>query len=138
LKGAQYVQETTSKSPKILKVRQDRNYDCVYLKGKKIILGRTGTPEAEAAYRQLQIRILTDTTLDFLKPEQVTVDTLCLGYLQYTKEHDPSHYAGMVQVQRLASMRPNEVYRMKPGEIDTEYTTLDGVVIWMYTLGSHT
>jgi len=237
----------TSKSPKILKVRQDRNYDCVYLKGKKIILGRTGTPEAEAAYRQLQIRVLTNPTLASLEPEQVTVDTLCLGYLQYAKENDPSQYSSiktavnillqnfsglaiesldtrhflllqdmfvqhnvsrqycnrlmryiramlkwgilrklvphqvyveaqfipalkkgktrayekqpkqdvpdeiidrtlphllptiraMVQVQRLASMRPNEVYRMKPGEIDTEYITLDGVVIWMYTPGSH-
>jgi hypothetical protein len=38
----------------------------------------------------------------------------------------------MVQVQRWASMRPSEVFRMKPGEIDTGYKTDEGVVIWMY------
>ena len=43
----------------------------------------------------------------------------------------------MVQVQRLASMRPSEACRMKPGEIDTEYTTSEGVVIWMYTPGTN-
>ena len=41
----------------------------------------------------------------------------------------------MVQVQRLAVMRPSEVFRMKPGEIDTEYKTDDGLAIWMYTPG---
>jgi integrase len=43
----------------------------------------------------------------------------------------------MVQIQRLASMRPSEVFRMKFGEIDTEYKTDDGVVIWMYTPGTN-
>jgi integrase len=43
----------------------------------------------------------------------------------------------MVQVQRWASMRPSEVFRMKPGEIDTNYKTDDGVVIWMYAPGVH-
>jgi len=43
----------------------------------------------------------------------------------------------MVQIQRLASMRPSEVWRMKPGEIDTEYTTSEGVNIWMYTPGTN-
>jgi hypothetical protein len=47
--------KNVSKSTKIPKIRQDRDYDCVYVKGKKIMLGRTGTQEAEAAYRQLQI-----------------------------------------------------------------------------------
>ena len=216
-------------------------------KAKKIILGRTGTPEAEAKFRQLQIQVITDPTLSSLKPEQVTVDTLCLAYLQYAKEHDPGHYSciktaceillrnftgqavdtldtrhflllqdmfvqsgvsrqycnmlmrfvramlkwgilrklvphqvyveaqfipalkrgktrahekpprqdvpdsvidrtlpyllptirAMVQIQRFASMRPSEVCRMKVGEIDTAYTTADGVVIWMYTPGTN-
>jgi len=43
----------------------------------------------------------------------------------------------MVQVQRWASMRPSEVFRMKPGEIDTGYKTDDGIVIWMYAPGVH-
>lgn len=44
----------------------------------------------------------------------------------------------MVQVQRMASMRPNEVYRMKVGEIDTNgYVSPDGVVVWMYSPGIH-
>ena len=84
-----------SKSPRILKVCQDRDYDCVYLHGKKIMLGKSGTPEAEAAYRQLQIQVLTDPTLASLKPQQVTVDNLCLAYLQYAKEHDPNHFFGI-------------------------------------------
>jgi len=234
------------KSP-ILPIRQDRDYDCVYVKGKKIMLGRTGTPEAEAAYRQLQIQVFTDPTLASLKPQQVTVDNLCLAYLQYAKENAPEHFSGiktaveillkhyigqavdtldtrhflllqdlfvqhgvsrqycnmlmnyiramlkwgilrklvphqvyveakfipalkkgktrayekpprqdvpdkvinrtlpyllptlrdMVQVQRLAGMHPSEVCRMKPGEIDTDFTTPDDVVIWMYTPGTH-
>jgi integrase len=239
--------KTSNKPPRILKVRQDRDYDCVYIGKKKIMLGRTGTPEADAAFRKLQIQILTDPTFASLKPEQVTVDNLCLAYLKYAKETDPDHFFGiktaveillkqftgqtvdvldtrhflvlqdlfvqhgvsrqycntlmnyvramlkwgilrklvphqvyveakfipplrkgktrayekpprqdvpdevinrtlphllptirdMVQVQLWASMRPSEVFRMKPGEIDTEYKTDDGVVIWMYAPGVH-
>jgi integrase len=234
-------------SPKLPKVRKDRDYDCVYVKGKKIMLGKSGSPEAEAAYRQIQIQILTDPAFSAHKPEQVTVDCLCFAYLQYAQEHDPAHYSGiktavniliqhyagqpvdvldtrhflflqdmfvkhnvsrqycnmlmnyiramlkwgilrklvshqvyveakfipplkkgktrayekpprqdvptevinrtlphllptprdMVQVQHWASMRPSEVFRMKPGEIDTEYKTDDGIVIWMYSTGVH-
>jgi len=233
--------------PRILQVRKDRDYDCVYLHGRKIILGRSGTPEAEVAFRQLQIQVLSDPTFMAPKPQQVTVDTLCFAYLQHAKEHDPGHFStvktaveillrfaagqsvesldsrsflllqemfvqhgvsrqycnalmkfiramlkwgtirklvshqvyweakfvpalkkgktsayekpprqdvpdevidrtlphllptirDMVQVQRLASMRPSEVFRMKPGEIDTEFTTPDGIVIWMYTPGTN-
>lgn len=39
--------------------------------------------------------------------------------------------AGMVQVQRLACMRPNEVCRMKVGDIDTSGE------IWLYRPGKH-
>jgi len=239
--------KNVSKPTKLPKIRKDRDYDCVYVKGKKVMLGRSGTPEAETAYRQLQVQILTDPTFSAPKSQQVTVDNLCLAYLQYTQEHDPDHYSGiktaveillrqftgqavdvldtrhflllqdlfvqhgvsrqycnmllgyiramlkwgvlrklvssqvyleakfipplkrgktrayekpkrqdvpdevinrtlphliptvrdMVQVQRLASMRPSEVFRMKPGEIDTEYKTDDGIVIWMYAPGVH-
>ena len=55
--------KNVSKPPRILQVRKDRNYDCVYVKGKKIMLGKSGSPEAEAAFRQLQVKILTDPTL---------------------------------------------------------------------------
>ena len=237
----------TSQSPRILQVRKDRNYDCVYVKGKKIMLGKSGSPEAEAAFRQLQVKVLTDPTFSAPKPQQVLVDDLCFAYLKYAKEHDPDHYGGiktalnilleqytgqpvdvldtrhflhlqdkfvdlgvsrqycnmlmnyiramlkwgilrklvshqvyveakfipplkkgktrayekpprqdvpdevvdrtlphllptiraMVLVQWLASMRPSEVFRMKPGEIDTKYKTDDGVVIWMYTPGTN-
>jgi hypothetical protein len=77
----------------ILQVRQDRDYDCVYLSGKKINLGRTGTPEAEEALRQLQIKVLPDPTLGFLKSRQIIVDDLCLAYLNYAKESDPGHFS---------------------------------------------
>ena len=214
---------------------------------KKIILGRTGTPEADAAYRQLQVKILTDPTFSASKPQNIEVDALCFAYLQYAKQNDPSHYSSiktaveillrlftgqpvesldsrsflllqtgfvqhgvsrgycnelmshiramlkwgvirklvshqvygeaklvpalkkgktnarenperqdvpdeivnrtlphllptirdMVQVQRLTGMRPSEVIRMKPSEIDMEYTTPEGLIIWLYTPGTH-
>jgi hypothetical protein len=67
--------ENSVRSPRILKVCQDRDYDCVYLNGRKINLGRTGTPEADAAFRKLQIQVLTDPTLSSFSPQQqVTVD----------------------------------------------------------------
>ena len=50
--------KNSAQSPRILQIRKDRSYDCVYLNGKKIILGRTGTPEAEEAYRKLQIQVI--------------------------------------------------------------------------------
>ena len=222
-----------------LQIRQDKGYACVYLNGEKIMLGaRFGTPEADEAFRQFQIKVLTDPTLSFLKPQRITVDVLCSAYLKYAKENDPGHYSSvktaaeiflqhfsaqaiegldsksflhlrdqfvaygvsrqycnalmgyiramlkwgalhklvpypvygeaklvpalkkgktsayekpprqdvpddvinrtlphllptprdMVQVQRWASMRPSEVCRMKPGEIDTNYKTDTGVV----------
>ena len=235
-------------STRNLQIRQDKGYACVYLNGKKIMLGaRYGTPEAEEAFKKLQIQVLTDPTLPLLKPQQVTVDILCCAYLKYAQEHDPGHFSSvktaveillrfatgqpvesldsrsflllqemfvqhgvsrqycntlmkfiramlkwgtirklvshqvyweaklvpalkkgktsayekpkrqdvpdkvinrtlphllptirdMVQVQRLAGMRPSEVFRMKPGEIDMDYKTDDGVAIWMYTPGTN-
>ena len=86
--------KTSKTPPRILQIRKDRDYDCVYIGKKKIMLGRTGTPEAEAAFRQIQIQVLTDPSLASLKPEQITVDNLCLAYLKYAKEHDLAHYFG--------------------------------------------
>ena len=89
------TKKKSTQKPRILQVRKDRGYDCVYLNGKKIILGRSGTPEAEAAFRQLQIQVLTDPALASLKPQQIVVDDLCLAYLKYAKEYDPSHYSSV-------------------------------------------
>ena len=81
------------KSPRIPKLCRDRDYACVYLNKQKIILGHYGSPEAEAAYRQIQIQILSDPTLSFLNPQpQVPAEVLCLAYLEYAKEYDHSHY----------------------------------------------
>ena len=85
--------KNVSKPVKLPKIRQDRDYDCVYVRGKKIMLGRTGSPEAETAYRQLQVQILTDPTFSAPKSQQVTVDCLCFAYLEYVEEHDPGHYS---------------------------------------------
>ena len=242
------TKKKTTQSTRILQVCKDRDYDCVYVNSKKIMLGRSGTPEAAAKLLQFQIRLLTDPTLSSLAPQKVPVDTLCLAYLEYAREYDPGHFYGiktaveiflrhftgqavesldsrsflflqemfvqhgvsrqycnmlmsyvramlkwgivrklvssqvygeaklipalkkgktrapekpkrqdvpdevinrtldyllptlrdMVRVQRLSgAMRPSEVCRMKPSEIDREYTTDDGVVIWMYTPGTH-
>jgi hypothetical protein len=87
--------KNVSKPVKLPKVRQDRDYDCVYVRGKKIMLGKSGTPEAEAAYRQLQIQILTDPTFSAPKPQQVSVDNLCFVYLKYAQEHDPGHFGSI-------------------------------------------
>jgi hypothetical protein len=239
--------KSSSNPPRILQVRKDGAYDCVYVNRKKIRLGRTGTPEADGNFRKIQIQVLTDPTFSAPKPQQVTVDCLCFAFLEHAEEHDPGHYSSiktaleillqhfggqsvesldsrsflflqdqfvaygvsrkycnslmnyvramlkwgairklvsslvhseaklvpalkkgktsayeksprqevpddvvsrtlphllptirdMVQVQRLAIMRPSEVFRMKPGEIDTEYKTADGVAIWMYTPGTN-
>ena len=87
--------KNVSKPPRILQVRRDGVYDCVYVNKKKVRLGRTGTPEANDAFRRLQIQVLTDPTCLAPKPHQITVDTLCLGYLEYAEEHDPGHYSAI-------------------------------------------
>ena len=84
-----------SKPVKLPKIRKDRNYDCVYIRGKKIMLGRSGSPEADTAYRQLQVQILTDPTFSSPTPQQVLVDDLCLAYLRYAEEHDPGHFGSI-------------------------------------------
>jgi hypothetical protein len=43
--------KNSPKPPRIPQIRKDRDYDCVYVKGKKIMLGRSGNPEAETAYQ---------------------------------------------------------------------------------------
>ena len=83
-------------STRNLKISQDKGYACVYLNKQKIMLGaRYGTPEADDAFRRLQIQALTDPTLSFLTPEQVLVDHLCCAYLQYAEEHDPGHFSSV-------------------------------------------
>ena len=59
------------------------------------MLGKSGSPEAATAYRQLQVQILTDPTFSALTPQQVTVDDLCLAYLKHAQENDPDHYSGI-------------------------------------------
>jgi hypothetical protein len=104
------MNKKTSKSPpRILKIRKDREYDCVYIGKQKVMLGRSGTPEAEAAYRQLQIQVLTDPSLASLKPEQVTVDNLCFAYLQYAQDHDPDHYFGIKTAVEILLKHPTDV-----------------------------
>ena len=85
----------TSKSPRILQVRKGGAYDCVYVNGKKIRLGRTGTPETEANFRKVQVQVLTDPTYLSPKPQQVTVDCLGFAYLEYAEKHDPGHFSSI-------------------------------------------
>jgi len=85
----------SQKSPRILQVRRDGAYDCVYVNSKKIRLGRTGTPEADDNFRKIQIQVLTDPTYLSPKPQQVTVDCLCFAYLEYAEEHDPGHFGSI-------------------------------------------
>ena len=90
------IQSPRTSTPRNLKISQDKGYACVYLNKQKIMLGaRFGTPEADDAFRRLQIRVLTDPTLSFLIPGQVTVDSLCCAYLKYAEEHDPGHFSSI-------------------------------------------
>jgi len=89
------TKKNVSKPPKLPQIHKDRDYDCVYVKRKKIMLGKSGTPEAEEAYRQIQIKILTDPTFSASKSQQITVDDLCFAYLKHAKEHDPGHYGSI-------------------------------------------
>jgi len=107
------IQSTRNLTPRNLKISQDKGYACVYLNRQKIMLGaRYGTPEADDAFRKLQIRVLSDPTLSFLTPEQVTVDVLCCAYLKYAEEHDPGHYStiktAIEHLLRLATGEPVE------------------------------
>lgn len=45
--------------------------------------------------------------------------------------------AAMVRLQTLTGMRPGEVCRLRPGDIDREGIDVDGVKVWVYTPGSH-
>ena len=88
-KGKKGVKKDSSR---VLKVRRDGNYACVYLNKKKIRLGRFGSPEADKAFRQLQVKVFTDPTLSSLVSQQkITVDVLSEAYKKFAKEYDPSH-----------------------------------------------
>ena len=77
-KGKKGVKKDSSR---VLKVRRDGNYACVYLNKKKIRLGRYGSPEADKAFRQLQVKVFTDPTLSSLASQQkITVDVLSEAY----------------------------------------------------------
>jgi len=57
--------------------------------------GKFGTSEAQAALLKLQIQILTDPTLSSFDSHQVPVESLCLAYLEYAEEYNPSHFSGI-------------------------------------------
>jgi len=44
----------------------------VYVNKKKIRLGRTGTPEADDAFRRVQIQVLTDPTYEEIRSPAIT------------------------------------------------------------------
>ena len=46
---------------------------CVYVKNKKIMLGKSGSPEAQEKFRRLQIQVLSDPTYSFLESKQVSL-----------------------------------------------------------------
>ena len=87
--------KVSPKSPRILQVRKDGVYDCVYVNKKKIRLGRTGTQEADDAFRRVQIQVLTDPAYLSPKPQHVTVAVLGSAYLDYAEVHDPGHYSAI-------------------------------------------
>jgi integrase len=70
-------------------------------------------------------------------PERLPRQPVPYDVFERTLPHLLPTLQGMVQVQYEAIMRPNEVCRMKVGEIDRNFKTNDGTVIWMYTPGIH-
>jgi len=84
------------KSPKMPQMSNDRGYAFVWWNNKRVNLrAKYGTPEAQAAFLQFQVQMLTDPTFSSPRPQEVTVDALCLAYLQYAKEYDPGHYSSI-------------------------------------------
>ena len=59
------------------------------------MLGKSGSPEAQEKFRRLQIQVLSDPTYSFLESKQVMVEHLCLVYLEYAEENDPSHFSSI-------------------------------------------
>ena len=81
-------------------IRQDREYAYVRLNGRKVQLGKWGTPEADKAYRRVVQTWASNLTVALIKPgEQIVLDQLCLVFLQARgNQNDHGNYKTAIEV----------------------------------------
>jgi len=81
-------------------IREDRGYAYIRFKGRKIQLGKYGTPEAEKAYWRFVRSIASNPTAALIKPgSQVSLDELCLAFIQARRnQNDHGNYKTAVEV----------------------------------------
>ena len=81
-------------------IKRDRDYAYVRSNGRKIQLGKWGTPEAEKAYKQFVKTWASNPTIAAIRPgEQVFIDQLCLAFLQARgNTNDHGNYKTAIEV----------------------------------------
>ena len=81
-------------------IKRDREYAYIRLGGRKIQLGKWGTPEADKAYRRIVQTWASNPIAALIKPgEQVILDQLCLAFLQARgNKNDHGNYKTAVEV----------------------------------------
>ena len=90
-------------------IKRDRDYACVRSNGRKILLGKWGTPEAEKAYRQFVKAWASNPTAATIKPgEQVFLDQLCLAFLQARSYNQNDHGNYKTVIEGLLSVYSGE------------------------------
>ena len=90
-------------------VRRDRDYAYVRYNGRKIPLGKWGTPEAEKAYRQFVKAWASNPTAATIKPgEQVCLDQLCLAFAQARGDNNSDHGNYKTAIEVLLSVFSGE------------------------------
>jgi len=81
-------------------IKRDRDYAYVRSNGRKIQLGKWGTPEVDKAYRQFVKTWAANPTAAVIKAgEQVFLDQLCLAFLQArSNQNDHGNYKTAIEV----------------------------------------
>ena len=96
------------KSSPIPPIRKDRDYAYVRLAGRKIMLGKWGSPEAEKAYHRVIASWLTNPATLVKSNELVVIDQLCLAFLQGRKHNPNDHGNYRTAVEVLLSVYSGE------------------------------
>lgn len=89
-----------AKVTSVPQIRKDRDYAYIRLNGRKIQLGKWGTPETEKAYWRIIRSMASNPTAALIKPgEQVFLDQLCLAFLQArANQNDHGNYKTAIEV----------------------------------------
>jgi len=86
--------------PQVPQIRRDRDYAYVRINGRKIQLGKWGTPEVEKAYRRIIFSWASNPAIARIKPgEQVILDELCLAFVNARgNNNDYGNYNSAIEV----------------------------------------